>query len=229
MRNWNERSMWLSRCLMARLPDYLWGIETPFESPAHCEEPASRLPMRNWNSQSGASPVSIELPDYLWGIETSVLEFFQAPWCASRLPMRNWNHVVIPFYFNQRDRFQTTYEELKLGEGRSKTEIIVASRLPMRNWNRSLPLAGLWSLRFQTTYEELKRGSIAVVGFDLIVLPDYLWGIETDGVLKALDSQERASRLPMRNWNADECRRPLSLAPGFQTTYEELKHVRSAI
>ena len=56
-----------------QLPDYLWGIET-FH--AGWNVPglylASRLPMRNWNSDARVLSQCpfFKLPDYLWGIET---------------------------------------------------------------------------------------------------------------------------------------------------------------
>jgi len=99
---------------------------------------------------------------------------------ASRLPMRNWNLLSFPRRCAS-ERFQTTYEELKLS---SPTNTVAredvklpdylwgietihisgnqsrnsASRLPMRNWNRQTiwkPRSKSW--RFQTTYEELKH------------------------------------------------------------------------
>ncbi len=101
----------------------------------------------------------------------------------------------------QQTSFQTTYEELK--HALSILLVIYlngASRLPMRNWNR----AGS------------KKKSLSVL------LPDYLWGIETTGMMidcstnewlpdylwgiETLFQPQRrtnevASRLPMRNWN----------------------------
>ena len=75
-------------------------------------------------------------------------------------------------------------------------------------------------------------------------LPDYLWGIETPGAVQRSEEESRfqttyeelklrqssihyftplrASRLPMRNWNAKN-HDGFSLVDGFQTTYEELK------
>jgi len=120
------------------------------------------------------------LPDYLWGIETVVLGILS---CA-------------------RIRFQTTYEELKLGgvlvvvillasasrlpmrnwnsqNSKQQYELCQASRLPMRNWNpNKSPIVSMFASCFQTTYEELKPVSIPRFAFE-IQLPDYLWGIET--------------------------------------------------
>jgi len=76
------------------LPDYLWGIETSDSCLWYADSPASRLPMRNWNTNP-ASPkdaIQFPLPDYLWGIET-----------ISNI--KTW--VIV-------SGFQTTYEELKL-------------------------------------------------------------------------------------------------------------------
>jgi len=164
--------------------------------------PASRLPMRNWNSAktqySTFSKPSFQttyeelkhavcdrvswfcktLPDYLWGIETLGTSCFRIHRKASRLPMRNWNRSLrrpITSGFS----FQTTYEELK----------------PSVNGHKYYSSFG-----FQTTYEELKLPrsvSLTVIisasrlpmrnwndgswesGGSQPTLPDYLWGIET--------------------------------------------------
>jgi len=168
-----------------------------------------------------------ELPDYLWGIETDILEKeSQNLEDASRLPMRNWNHQIhILYHLNL--RFQTTYEELKLGispslppelrpgfqttyEELKQSSIAeyqkckqIASRLPMRNWNKlcvSVFHTPSYS-GFQTTYEELK---LAEKGEEL---EDLERGFQTTyeelklaGLMVGLVDNV-ASRLPMRNWN----------------------------
>jgi len=99
-------------------------------------------------------------------------------------------------------RFQTTYEELKLGV--RQTRQFKKLRLPDYLWGIETLFRGIActpSSCFQTTYEELK-----------LRIPD----------LRVHENE--ASRLPMRNWNC--CRkesRTLSPASRFQTTYEELK------
>jgi len=96
MRNWNYSCRGLDvRGGGCQLPDYLWGIETHFlHKPMYHREqsfqttyeelkpvapkstasliPASRLPMRNWNSRLllWIRQRAWLLPDYLWGIET---------------------------------------------------------------------------------------------------------------------------------------------------------------
>jgi len=204
MRNWNW-AMDKKPSLPVMLPDYLWGIETPSESPQHSEEAASRLPMRNWNLnewgfryittsfqttyeelklQTFAASLSgnfFSLPDYLWGIETqrgfSLYPSFSS---ASRLPMRNWN---INF----------------------SLMVVASASLPDYLWGietlraDQVDTRGFWC--FQTTYEELKhsrkRGT-----YRMIKLPDYLWGIETLRVVRDRIRTHEASRLPMRNWNS---------------------------
>jgi len=220
MRNWNLDKFVIHR--QCSLPDYLWGIETPSESPQHSEEAASRLPMRNWNWVSSRVCSSK---------------------CASRLPMRNWNDDA-RLRDDRHRRFQTTYEELKhaceeieVGEESASrlpmrnwndfpvlysckatalpdylwgietldTEIpelssAMASRLPMRNWNPGMPTfrncpSRASRLPMRNWNERFPVGSTRPVR-----LPDYLWGIET------WNSPGRfwrgfASRLPMRNWN----------------------------
>ncbi len=125
------------------------------------------------------------LPDYLWGIETLLRAEHNRQ--ATSLPDYLWgietsNQALIE---GASFRFQTTYEELK-------------------HYFRLSLFVDL--LCFQTTYEELKRTWYMHSYSDDVMLPDYLWGIET--VL------------------------PVSLcseSQGFQTTYEELKHEQFAI
>ena len=105
-------------------------------------------------------------------------------------------------------------------------------------------------LGFQTTYEELKPAdSESIFRVAAVLLPDYLWGIET---LLFRDKQDRALRfqttyeelklerieglenelkkLPDYLWGIETGRyRHYSLGfhnvDSFQTTYEELKHL----
>ena len=72
----------------------------------------------------------------------------------------------------------------------------------MRNWNIS-PLypASITPPSFQTTYEELKQEILLAVQNGCVVLPDYLWGIETKNGKSYINANWSASRLPMRNWN----------------------------
>ena len=85
------RKVW--RVKPRELPDYLWGIETFRRIKGlPIGRPASRLPMRNWNSTIVRSSARFELPDYLWGIETkNIFQLLYSFIYASRLPMRNWN------------------------------------------------------------------------------------------------------------------------------------------
>ena len=160
MRNWNSRypeeneKVWfgfqttyeelkLSSNLYS-VPSIMSGFQTTYEelkrSIASCfrvRVMASRLPMRNWNSErhlvgfrhlqgfqttyeelklpapSVNSQILPQLPDYLWGIETTN---------ASAISSRCHS-------------FQTTYEELKPRDGSEVATCLDASRLPMRNWN----------------------------------------------------------------------------------------------
>jgi len=114
----------------------------------------------------------------------------------------------------------------------------------MRNWNTAATVLGTAAAGFQTTYEELKPKK-AIPNAAYIVLPDYLWGIETEispyeerwywfgfqttyEELKLLSSPISKSRpsLPDYLWGIETCSQPtnrISLLPSFQTTYEELK------
>jgi len=124
---------------LARLPDYLWGIETGyrFQKTYH------------WNL----------LPDYLWGIETYARRNRNAK--ESLLPDYLWGIETVLFDSIQPfiNRFQTTYEELKLFSG---------SMLFPRY--RSLP-DYLWGIETRNRLEETANAAGS--------LPDYLWGIET--------------------------------------------------
>ena len=143
------------------------------------------------------------LPDYLWGIET----FLGYKRCtvkkASRLPMRNWNERTIRNCSPNLNRFQTTYEELKPSSFYPILFFALASRLPMRNWN------------VPSLSEYLQT----------LMLPDYLWGIET--LFQRVDlhlslsrfqtTYEELKRSKVKHIDIVWC--------SFQTTYEELKRV----
>jgi len=187
--------------------------------------------MRNWNRDclEYRSLCTFELPDYLWGIETPLTRISRPDSeSASRLPMRNWNFCQLSTLSgHMAPGFQTTYEELKLCTTNVKTAL---------------------DIRFQTTYEELKPetnwkpsvtgdslpdylwGIETLVGQDetstMNKLPDYLWGIET--IDSYVDSQN-AFGLPDYLWGI-ETPEILSWAMKcicFQTTYEELKLIRT--
>jgi len=105
--------------------------------------------------------------------------------------------------------------------------VMHASRLPMRNWNH--PWQG--SLRYFILLPDYLWGIETVPSLHrssrlFLSLPDYLWGIETLAARDDLfrSSHFQASRLPMRNWNAHWASNLLlNVIPCFQTTYEELK------
>jgi len=193
------------RSLIA-LPDYLWGIETidgAVRVDQSCQ--ASRLPMRNWNwggPENGPTPFQnrfqttyeelkpflvcngvrlARLPDYLWGIETGYR--FQKTYHWNLLPDYLWGiETEFPAgIVGSVGSFQTTYEELKLSIGLWLT---VDCMLPDYLWG------------IETNVKN-------IVDMALPRLPDYLWGIETGfGNRMFLDNSTQASRLPMRNWNA---------------------------
>ena len=139
--------------------------------------------------------------------------------------------------------FQTTYEELKLLLKWSHT-INWASRLPMRNWNFDGTARG----KIRVVLPDYLWGietSISLSHRICLWLPDYLWGIETLMLTDALKllrcfqttyeelklqlncvrsiEEEKASRLPMRNWNTLNVAGISFAGTSFQTTYEELK------
>ncbi len=186
-----------------QLPDYLWGIETEFwYNSSHSKIEASRLPMRNWNE------------NHLW-------ESLRSP--SFQTTYEELKHEDIFAEEVAKKRFQTTYEELKQKSFPKETPYTFASRLPMRNWNSvRFDLSDRVPFSFQTTYEELKRRILSGPVYESgrfqttyeelkhptepatryrVLLPDYLWGIET----------------------ADLRRRNERYRDRFQTTYEELK------
>ena len=163
------------------------------------------------------------LPDYLWGIETVVSDEYscQRRCQASRLPMRNWNYTYLGKPV-QKQRFQTTYEELKQANHLEATLKIMA--LPDYLWGietyiqlRPIPtkwlpdylwgieteirdLSAILVLCFQTTYEELKLRicrQTRTARRAASRLPMRNWNSSSRLIL----AQSSASRLPMRNWN----------------------------
>ena len=179
---------------------YLWGIETyicPLEKTSYTQDLS--LPMRNWNHNVLHNfPLSKKIWAYLWGIETFWITF---PWgwkpddlslpmrnwncfpkccnCGAiydlSLPMRNWNSTGLFSSPIKRDRFEPTYEELKLFGKRGNEDMIrrfeptyeelkLASMMP----HQQAPQ------RFEPTYEELKLGVItANIHFILRFEPTY--------------------------------------------------------
>ena len=225
MRNWNILPSVLLLHFHPTLPDYLWGIETssPRRSSSRRSN-ASRLPMRNWNI---ISPSISYIPISCFQTTYEELKLTKASQtarenAASRLPMRNWNYNKFHATGGALG-FQTTYEELKQSAGIWFSPWINASRLPMRNWNQEQVLSSYLLPRFQTTYEELKLALMISLKRHCILLPDYLWGIETR---RRAICVNRARKLPDYLWGI-ETRRWYSRwcgIKGFQTTYEELKH-----
>jgi len=186
------------------LPDYLWGIETRDCSFNVHTKPASRLPMRNWNTLSvcadGAASISGFQTTYEELKRTTVGGEKMKGSKASRLPMRNWNSTWL---------IETP-------------KPCLASRLPMRNWNEvqdsrfshSWPLPDyLWGI--ETSLYPLASSWLAS-------LPDYLWGIETPFDIVHL-VQEKL--LPDYLWGIETFNRAsnATIKQSFQTTYEELK------
>ena len=184
-----------------KLPDYLWGIETPgrsrtpgracsfqttyeelkqvcFACRRSLKVCASRLPMRNWNYFLAGSFLTASLPDYLWGIETSLYVYGVA----------STGHG-----------FQTTYEELKRDRMDTPISTLV---LPDYLWGIETSVVDvsdiyIWLPDYLWGIETLPLDKAL---WNMIVLPDYLWGIETR-VCQLTHDPCKASRLPMRNWN----------------------------
>ena len=220
MRNWNSITVFRASSVVS-LPDYLWGIETSFNTPVNVGFESFQTTYEElklleslWNIEFATLPDYLwgietrlaqhkrllwQLPDYLWGIETAVRADILRNRNASRLPMRNWNYTP---------------------ETSTAVECVL---LPDYLWGieteRTSGISRRFS-RFQTTYEELKL--IRSDGTcQKLALPDYLWGIETTRIVCGMES-DIASRLPMRNWNP-VILSSLQYKNRFQTTYEELK------
>ena len=142
---------------------------------------------------------SIPLPDYLWGIETCVQQYSMIYF---RLPDYLWGIETAWMATSWITLcFQTTYEELKQPE---------------------LPGIFVGFEGFQTTYEELKLRCSCSQSMSLL-LPDYLWGIETcvdpHSNRRQCRFQTTYEELKLR-----QLARKFQLKNCFQTTYEELKH-----
>jgi len=171
-------------------------------------EPASRLPMRNWNLRD------------MWERMRKKK--------ASRLPMRNWNHPFLPISDIGHRGFQTTYEELKRSSTSTVGLLCFASRLPMRNWNLRCPARS--RLRDRASRLPMRNWNVGRLnGFGLyIMLPDYLWGIETQyHFSQSIDwicFQTTYEELKLRPFGFLTVR-----AVSFQTTYEELKPVENIV
>ena len=99
--------------------------------------------------------------------------------------------------------FQPTYEELK---------------------PEKYSLEGKNVLSFQPTYEELKHSSCSLIFPPPRAFSAYLRGIETVPPRGRWYALERVFSLPTRNWNLAFPRFFATSPPGFQPTYEELKH-----
>ena len=142
---------------------------------------------------------------------------------VTSLPMRNWNRFPRPIQFLSAQRYQPTYEELKLLGSRFRrdgsfsyqptyeelkpycilggSEPVIVTSLPMRNWNLSRaiifsPSSHVTSLPMRN-WNPSPQGSAA----GELALPAYLWGIETPSC---------------RGMTLEE-------VEGYQPTYEELK------
>ncbi len=157
MRNWNSRitTIWkwglcfqttyeelkqtspLVSLKKISLPDYLWGIETTIEYIIQKQEPASRLPMRNWNFSNHLShQISPSFQTTYEELKHCALaggpaQFsFQTTYEELKPTSRGRS--------SERSSFQTTYEELKPVLDERGDLVYFASRLPMRNWNVKL-------------------------------------------------------------------------------------------
>jgi len=185
MRNWNSSRELRPRSLYSELPDYLWGIETRLSRlrPWH----PAQLPDYLWGIETGFAEIEDtstearfqttyeelklqytdrevrrgkKLPDYLWGIETEFIHGALRP--PGQLPDYLWGIETRPKRITSsahKSSFQTTYEELKLGQvGIVDTS---SSGLPDYLWGIETgksEYSHTQSRRFQTTYEELKLG-----------------------------------------------------------------------
>ena len=160
---------------------YLWGIETSDSCGSFCgSDKVFSVPMRNWNSYVCLIfQPCIWFSAYLWGIETRRSRWW---WNASNRFQRTYEELKLPAVSAFRllfHSFQRTYEELKPSRAAILSTSTVVFSVPMRNWNR--PNFTLF---------------LAVAMFSA-----YLWGIET---------------LASLWWN-------LLCHLCFQRTYEELK------
>jgi len=211
-----------------RLPDYLWGIETPqHEGVCRSQDRFQttyeelKLPFPQ------LSEINLMLPDYLWGIETFSFSLIKTSSSRFQTTYEELKLERPQARGRWRGRFQTTYEELKLSPTRTRRAKRTASRLPMRNWNLTFPFRSktpnglpdyLWGIE-----TSIERGL-----FCEVQLPDYLWGIETPELF--LHDRSKFSF----QTTYEELKRLIDAydrkeSDRFQTTYEELKRVREVI
>ena len=169
-------------------------------------------------------PGMIGFSAYLWGIETMIFGISSRWNTVFSVPMRNWNRH--PWRLLQRrpkrfsaylwgietsqagashshsPGFQRTYEELKLSE-------VLITLLPKP--------------RFQRTYEELKRwSSVYHPRWNTVFsVPMRNWNRHPWRLL-----QRRPKRFSAYLWGIETSQAGASHShsPGFQRTYEELKH-----
>ena len=204
--------------------------------------------MRNWNSSCKA-PARC----FAWRFDLTYEELKLSIFSFAKL---------------YRNRFDLTYEELKLVKTTVIINVIAVLILPMRNWNIKTSLSRVGVSGFDLTYEELKLPVItgsnetSLTGFDLTYEElkhfsqkaytilfnsfwSYLWGIETNLLMRKKKKAYRVLILPMRNWNPKDPlpkdflffvlilpmrnwnlymhRLPTLALSRFDLTYEELK------
>jgi len=186
-----------------KLPDYLWGIETLRWDDGLGDLPASRLPMRNWNSSTLRYKSSGR-----FCFQTTYEEL--KPWIGC-------------FFLMFSSCFQTTYEELKLASGffflkklptlpdylwGIETEYIQhtgLSRVALPDY--------LWGIETSLRYRPHHQTA----------LPDYLWGIETQRDKGSFWRHIAGFQTTYEELKHEICSSRTWTSNGFQTTYEELK------
>ena len=161
MRNWNIISVSSPLGTKQWFWAYLWGIETWTRTVWWgWEVGVLSLPMRNWNMTK--------------------FSIYNSPKKVLSLPMRNWNSSTDRRPSAANNRFEPTYEELKLalvcqhrgfrgefwaylwGIETYLHQLIILQlppvlSLPMRNWNSKLSnIYSSIAICFEPTYEELK-------------------------------------------------------------------------
>ena len=141
------------------------------------------------------------------------------------IPMRDWNSVFVPVDFVFCTVFSIPMRDWNCNAQTFDKNILRVFSIPMRDWNRCWVSGKLPTKTcFQHTYEGLKL-HLSVPSFHASgMFSAYLWGIETSLIAPVGHELRLVFSIPMRDWNQENMLLILIAQPGFQHTYEGLKH-----
>ena len=163
------------------------------------------LPMRNWNKNILLFLFflffDLSLPMRNWNLFGNLFYYFKE--FDLSLPMRNWNYLHQLHYNKTQDRFEPTYEELKL-------ELFKKYRTSV-----GVIWAYLWGIETSAPHhkEEIQKEDLS--------LPMRNWNGKE---IFTKHARPMDLSLPMRNWNNHLTSYTIHHQHGFEPTYDELKH-----